>query len=144
MKYIPYMKLLCDFLSVSLKQRPIQLFYGSLLKVSLTLSRCTPRCVPAVCSRWTREDGTNGEGIHTFQAVLRIRPGLGQNVITICPGYASVRFVHSRCSTGGATVCPSASGYTTALPRHRRQSPGVTTTSHGSRTAKPRCYMVAY
>jgi len=29
-------------------------------------------------------------------------------------------------------------------PGHRRQSPGVTTTSSGSRTAKPRCYTVAY
>jgi len=27
---------------------------------------------------------------------------------------------------------------------HRRQRPGVTTASHGSRTAKPRCYTVAY
>jgi len=29
-------------------------------------------------------------------------------------------------------------------PGHRRHSPGVTTASHGSRTAKPRCYTVAY
>jgi len=29
-------------------------------------------------------------------------------------------------------------------PGHRWQSPGVNTASHGSRTAKPRCYAVAY
>jgi len=51
-------------------------------KASFKLSRCTPRCVPAVCSR-------------------------------LCPG-------------------------------HRRQSPGVTTASPGSKTTKPRCGTVAY
>jgi len=29
-------------------------------------------------------------------------------------------------------------------PGYRRQSPGVTTASHGSRTTKPRCYTEAY
>jgi len=49
--------------------------------------------------------------------------------------------VHSRCSPGGATVCPDTPRL---CPGHRRQSPGVTTASDWSRTAKPRYYTVAY
>jgi len=30
------------------------------------------------------------ECVYTFPAVLRTRPGLGQNVITVCRGYATV------------------------------------------------------
>ena len=30
------------------------------------------------------------ECVHTFPAVLRARPGFGQKVITVCPGYATV------------------------------------------------------
>ena len=66
-------------------------------KASFTLSRCTPLCVPAACSRRT---GTNRgeperivkefECVHTFPAALRNKYCLGQKVITICPGYAAV------------------------------------------------------
>jgi len=34
--------------------------------------------------------GTEFECIHIFPAVLRTRPGLGQNLITVCPGNATV------------------------------------------------------
>jgi len=49
--------------------------------------------------------------------------------------------VQPRCSPGGATVRPDTPRI---CPGHWRQSAGVTTRSHGSRTAKPRCYTVAY
>ena len=33
---------------------------------------------------------TKLECVHIFPAVLRTRPGLGQKLITVCPGYATV------------------------------------------------------
>ena len=79
------------------------------IKASFTLSRCTPRCVPAVYSRRT---GTNRDGI-------RVR--------SYIPGSATdqARFVavHFRCRSGGATVCPGVSRYTTVLPRESAAEP---------------------
>jgi len=49
--------------------------------------RCTPQCVPAVCSR---RIGTELKCVHIFPAVLRIRPGLGYKLITVCPGNATM------------------------------------------------------
>ena len=49
------------------------------IKASFTLFRCTPRCVPAVCSRRDRGEpgriGKEFECVHTFPAVLRLCPG---------------------------------------------------------------------
>jgi len=117
------------------------------ITASFTLSRCTPKCVPAVCSWRTGARGQimkKFECVHTCPAVLRTRPSLGQKSSWCVPGMLQFAMVHSRCSPGSATVCPGASRYTTALPRHRRQSPRVTMASHGSRTAKPRSFTVAY
>jgi len=90
--------------------------------------------------------GKEFECVHTFPAVLRTRPGFGQKVITVCPGYATV------CDgTFPVYIAPEALRCVPVrpdtprlCPGHRRQSPGVTTASDGSRTAKPRCYTVAY
>jgi len=84
------------------------------------------------------------ECVHTFPAVLRTRTGLGQKVIMVCPGYATV-------CDGTFPVYPQRLRCVQVrpvrpwlCPTHRWQGPGVTTVIHGSRMAKPQCCMVAY
>jgi len=114
-------------------------------KASFTLSRCTPRWVPAVCSRRTGanrdESGRNSSAFIHSRQCYGPDPVLGKKWSRSVPVMLRFATVHSRCSPGGATVCPDTPRL---CPGHRRQSPGVTTASDGSRTAKPRCYTVAY
>ena len=114
-------------------------------KASFTLSRCTPRCVHVICSRRT---GANRNELlkevecrHTFPAALRNRSGLGQNVITVCPDYATV---YGSSLPEALRCVPVRPDPPWLCPGHRRQSPGVTIASPGSKTAKPRCGTVAY
>jgi len=112
------------------------------------LSRCSPRCAPAVCSRRTGRTGTNREGTRVRSYIpgsamdqTRCWPKRDYGLPRLCYGLRlyilSVALEVLRC----IPMCPNT---TRLCPGHRRQSPGVTTASHGSRTAKPWCYMVAY
>ena len=96
-----------------------------------------------VCSRLT---GANREGIRVriFPAVLRTRPGLGQKIITVCPGNATVCDVHFDVAPDALRCVPVRPDTPQFCPGNRLQSPGVTTARHGSRTAEPRCFTVAY
>ena len=112
-------------------------------KASFTLSRCTPRWVPTVCSRRT---GANWD---KFQVRLYI-PGsvtdqtqFGEKIDQRCAGNATM---HYQCSPGDATLCPSAFRYVPIhySPRNLCQSLCITIEGHRSRTAKPRCFKVAF
>jgi len=97
---------------------------------------------PGVCPGASRQfasvrpgqTGMNLETVHIFPVVLRTIPGLGQKLIMVCPGNATM---HSRVAP---EVRPDAQRFCCG---NLRQSPGVTPAGHGSRTAKPRCFMVA-
>jgi len=114
-------------------------------KASFTLSRCTPRCVPVVCSRWT---GANRERIWVRSYIpvsatdqTRFVAKSDHCLFRLC--YGLRRYIPGVAPE--SLRCASVRPYTPRLcPVYRRQSPGVTTASHGSRTAKPRCYTVAY
>ena len=116
-------------------------------KAYFILSRCTLRCVPVVCSRRTGADRGEPERtvkefecVHTFPAALRKRSGLGQKVITVCPGYVTVygsslpvqprrRYGVSRCVPihhGSAPgIGDRAPVSLRRVPKVSRQSPGV-------------------
>jgi len=85
-------------------------------KALFTLSRCMPRCVPV---RSGLPAANCREGI---QVRLYI-PGSATDQTRFwdkkssrsVPVMLQFATVHSRCSSGGATVCPGASRYTTVL-----------------------------
>jgi len=114
-------------------------------KASFTLFRCTPRCVPAVCSwrTWTNRKGIRGRSYIPGSATDQIQCGAKNDHCLF-----RLRYGLRRCIPGVAPEalrCGPVRPDTPRLyPGHRRQSPGVTTASHGDRTAKPRCYTVAY
>ena len=116
-----------------------------IVKASFTLSRCTLRCVLAVCSR--RAGVNRDESWSNSSAFIHSRqcygsaPVWGKRLTRSFPVMLRFVTVHPCCSPGGATVCPDTPRL---CPGHRRQSSGVTKASHGSKKAKPRCYMVAY
>jgi len=113
-------------------------------KASFTLSQCTPRCVPAVCSRRT------GGGDRNESWEIRVRsyiPGSATEQIRfgaksdhglslLCYG---LRQFITGVAPGALRCVPVRPGTPRLCPGHRRQSPGVTTASPGSKTAKPRC-----
>ena len=86
---------------------------------------CTPLCVPAVCSWRT---GANRDRIRVRSYI----PGsatdqtqFGAKIDHCMSVLVMLWFatVHSRCSFGGATVCPGASRYTMVLPRESAAKP---------------------
>jgi len=94
-------------------------------KAALSLVHTVPVYAPVrpgslqQADRGEREQiGTEFECVHIFPAVLRTRPGLGQKLIRVCPGNATV---HSRCSSGGATEY----GVSRCVPIHHGFAPGI-------------------
>ena len=65
-------------------------------------------------------------------------------VITVCPGYVTMYSCIPGVALEARRCVPVRPDTTRLYPGRQRQSPGVTTASHGSRTAKPWCYTVAY
>jgi len=118
--------------------------YYAIFYKAFTLFRCTPRCVSAVCSRRT---GTNREGIRVRSCIpvsaadqTRFGAKSDHGLSRLC--YGLRRFIPSVAQD--ALQCVPVRPDTSRLcPGHRRQSPGVTTASAGSRTAKPLCDTVA-
>jgi len=111
-------------------------------KASFTLSRCTPRCVPAVCSRRTGanrdESGKNSCAFIYSRQCYGPDPVWGKNRSRSIPVMLRFACVHSRCSSGGATVYPGASRYTTVLPRASEPR------CNNGESRKPRCFTVAF
>ena len=91
------------------------------VKASFTLSRCTPRCVPAVYSRRTGanrdESGRKSSAFIYSRQCYGPGPVWGTNWSRYVPVILRFATVHSRCRSGGATVCPGVSRYTSVLPR---------------------------
>jgi len=121
----------------------IKVIFRSLSKASFTLSRCTPRWVPTACSRRT---GANRDKFRVRSYIpgsVTDQTRFGEK---IDHGYAGNATMHYQCSPGGATLCPSAFRYIPIhySPRNLRQSLCITTKGHKSRTAKPRCFKVAF
>ena len=83
--------------------------------------------------------------IRTFPAVLRTRPALGGKsdhcLFRLC--YSVRRYIPGVAPEVLRCV-PLPPDTPRLCPGHRRHSPSVTTASHGSSTAKSRCYAVAY
>ena len=96
-------------------------------KASFTLSRCTPRCVPAVYRRRTGanrdESGRNSSAFIYSRQCYGPGPVWGTNLSRYVPVMLRFATVHSRCRSGGATVCPGVSRYTTVLPRESAAEP---------------------
>jgi len=96
-------------------------------QASFTLSRCTPRCVPAVCSRRTganrNESGKNSSVFIYSRQCYEPDPVWGKTSSRYVPVMLRFATVHSRCSSGGATVCPGASRYTTVVSRESVAEP---------------------
>ena len=96
-------------------------------KASFTLSRCTPRCVPAVYSRRTGanrdESGQNSSAFIYSRQCYGPGPVWGTNWSRYVPVMLRFATVHSRCRSEGATVCPGVSRYTTVLPRESAAEP---------------------
>jgi len=86
-----------------------------------------------------REPGRNSSAFIYSRQCYGPGPVWGTNLSRYVAVMLRFATVHSRCRSGGATVCPGVSRY-----ENRRQSPGVTAAGHGSRAAKPRCFTVAY
>jgi len=92
--------------------------------VSFTLSRCLPRQFVAGGPGRT---GTNREGTRVCLYI----PGsatdqtrlFGKKWSRSVMGMLQFATVHSRCSPGGATMCPATSRYATALPRASATEP---------------------
>jgi len=95
--------------------------------VSFTLSRCSPRCAPAVCSR--RTGANRDKSWRNSSAFIHCRqcygsdPVFGKKWSRSFPGMLQFATVHSRCSPGGATMCPATSQSPRLCPGQRRQSP---------------------
>jgi len=96
-------------------------------KASFTLSRCAPRCVPAVYSRRTGanrdEPGRNSSAFIYSRQCYGPGPVWGTNCSRYVPVMLRFATVHSRCRSGGATVCPGVFRYTTVLPRESAAEP---------------------
>jgi len=88
------------------------------------------------------------ECVHIFPAMLRTKPGLGQNMISICPGYSTVCdgtfLVYPRWRYSVSRCVPKSHGFAPDIGGRAPVLAGVYTASHGSGTAKPRFYTVAY
>jgi len=117
-------------------------------KASFTLSWCTLRCTPAVCSRRTRVN--RNESWRNLSALIHSRQCYGPDLVVgksdhslswLC--YCLRRYIFGVAAEVLRCV-PVRPNTTRLCPGHRRQSPGVTTTRHGSRMVKPQCYTVAY
>jgi len=114
-----------------------------------TLSRYTPRCVPAVCSRRTGakrdESGRNSSAFIYSRQCYQDQARLGAQIDHGMSGYC---YGLRRCIPGvdpEALRCVPARPDTPRFcPRNRRQSLGFTTADHVSRTAKHRCFTAAY
>ena len=118
------------------------------IKAWFTLSLCTPRCVPAVCSR--RTGANRDESRRNLSAFIYSRQCYGTDPVWAKIDHGLFRLCYGlrRCIPGVAPEAQRCVPVRPDTPRlflgNRRQSPGVTTASHGSRTTKPRCFTVAY
>jgi len=115
-------------------------------KASFTLSRCTPRYVPAVCS--PRTGANRNESWRNSSAFIHSRQCYGTDPVWgtwsrswLCYGLAQFITVVAPEALRCVPVRPETPRL---CPGHRRQSPGVTSASPGSKTAKRRCGTVAY
>jgi len=112
---------------------------NDLFKALFTLSRCTPRCVPADWSRRTGanrdESGRNSSAFIYFWQCYGPDPVWGKKWFGLRRCIPCVEAL--RC----VPVRPETPRF---FPENRRQNPGVTTAGYGSRTAKPRCFTVVY
>jgi len=112
--------------------------YAIFWKASFTLSRCTPRCLPAICSQWT---GANrNESWMNSSAFIHSRQRYGTDPVWGKKWPRPVLVMLRQFITGVAPEalrCITVRPDTPRLcPGHRRQSPGVTTASPVSRKAK--------
>jgi len=132
-----------------LYENPVSVIRGFASRLSLTADSSLVRTVPVYAPVHSGSVLPTDLGepvqivnefkcVHTFPAVLRTRPCLGQKVITDCLLCYGLR----RCIPG---VAPDALRSVPVRPDTPRLSPGHRChASHGSRTAKPRCYTVAF